>query len=92
MRTVNHSIAIENDLLATHISNNPEFEKACLSNDAAKILSIINSEMEKHNLYTRGSKKLKADIVRMISTKRKTSDILAFVWNSRLSGTGNAVI
>ena len=91
MRT-NYSTAIENDLLATHISNNPEFEKACASNDPAKILAIVNSEMEKHNLYTAGSKKLKADIIRMISSKRKTSDILAFVWNSRMSGTGFKVI
>ena len=90
------TVNIENHLLATHISNNVEFEAACLSGDGAKILSIVDSEMEKNNLYTKGSNKLKNDILRMLQGKTKVSsyignNILMFVWNSRMSGTGFAV-
>jgi hypothetical protein len=83
---------IEDQLLATHISNNPEFEAACLAGDANKILEIVNTEMEEHNLYTKGSNKLKNDIIRMLNAKKHFAQILMFVWNSRLSGTGDAVI
>ena len=87
MRTVK----VENNLLATHISNNPEFEAACLAGDANKIMDIVNKEMEEHSLYTKGAKKLKADIFKMLNTKQHFVRILLFVWNSRLSGTGFAV-
>jgi hypothetical protein len=83
---------IEDQLLATHISNNPDFEAACLSRNAPKIIEIVNSEMEEHGLYTKGSNKLKADIIRMLNAKKHFAQILMFVWNSRLSGTGDAVI
>lgn len=88
---------VEDRLLATHISNNEEFQTACMSGDAVKIMAIVNSEMEKHNLFTKGSKKLHDDIFRMTKGKSKIStytgsDILFFVWNSRLSGTGFAVV
>lgn len=86
----------EERLLATHISDNKEFENACLTGDADKIMSIIKAEMSEHNLHTKGSIKLHNDILSM--TKGKTNiaisigrEILAFVWNSRLSGTGLAV-
>lgn len=82
---------IENRLLATHISDNAEFEQACLSGDAKKIMAIVQSEMEKNNLYTNGAKKLRDDIFRMLNRKKSCTDILYFVWNSRLSGTGLAV-
>jgi hypothetical protein len=87
-----HTIKIEDHLLATHISNNPEFEAACLAGDADKIIAIVNHEMEEHKLHTKGSSKLKADIIRMLNTKKHFAQILMFVWNSRLSGTGDAVI
>ena len=87
---------IENDLLATHISENADFEQACLTGDATKIVSIINYEMEKHDLHTKGAEKLKKDILNKIKGQSKISlnagqNILFFVWNSRLSGTGLAV-
>lgn len=87
-----HTIKIEDQLLATHISNNPEFEAACLAGDAEKIIMIVNREMEEHKLYTKGANKLKSDIIRMLNTKKHFAQILMFVWNSRLSGTGDAVI
>ena len=86
------TMKIEDHLLATHISNNPEFEAACLAGDANKVIEIVNREMEEHNLYTKGANKLKSDIIRMLNTKKHFAQILMFVWNSRLSGTGDAVI
>ena len=86
------TMKVEDHLLATHISNNPEFEAACLAGDANKIIEIVNAEMEEHQLYTAGAKKLKADILRMLNAKKHFAQILMFVWNSRLSGTGDAVI
>jgi hypothetical protein len=83
---------VEDRLLATHISNNPEFEAACLAGDADKIIEIVNSEMEENKLHTKGANKLKADIIRMLNAKKHFTQILMFVWNSRLSGTGDAVI
>ena len=86
------TMKVEDRLLATHISNNPEFEAACLAGDAEKIITIVNQEMEERKLYTAGAKKLKADIIRMLNAKKHFAQILMFVWNSRLSGTGDAVI
>ena len=86
------TMKIEDQLLATHISNNPEFEAACLAGDANKIIQIVDTEMKAHNLFTKGSNKLKSDIIRMLNTKKHFAQILMFVWNSRLSGTGDAVI
>lgn len=88
---------VENRLLATHIAQNPDFESACYSGNSIKILEIIDTEMERNNLFTKGSQKLKADIVKMLQGRPKVSrytgeNILMFVWNSRLSGTGYAVI
>ena len=96
MFTKNLSEKIEDQLLATHISNNPDFEGACLSGNGSMIMEIITAEMEKHNLYTKGSKKLQADIIRMLQGKTKVPsyigrNILMFVWNSRLAGIGMAV-
>lgn len=86
----------EERLLATHISGNENFEEACLTGDANEIRSIVTFEMNKAHLYTDGSKKLRDDIFRMLQGKAKVSsyigqNVLAFVWNSRLSGTGLAV-
>ena len=86
------TMKVEDHLLATHISNNPEFEAACLAGDADKIIAIVNHEMEEHDLRTKGSNKLKSDIIRMLNAKKHFAQILMFVWNSRLSGTGDAVI
>lgn len=87
---------VEDRLLATHISANANFEKACLSGDGNLIMEIVNSEMEKNNLHTKGSEKLKADILAKLKGKTRVSpnvgyEILFFVWNSRMSGTGYAV-
>ena len=87
---------IEDRLLATHITNNPEFENACLSGNGLMIMEIVEAEMKKANLYTKGSKKLQADIIRMLKGQSKVSNsigqnILFFVYNSRLAGTGYAV-
>ena len=88
---------IEDRLLATHISDNVDFEGACMSGNGSQIMSIVDSEMEKNNLYTKGSKKLREDIFRMLQGKDRVSSyigqrVLMFVWNSRLSGIGLAVI
>ena len=94
--TKNLSEKIEDRLLATHISNNPNFAQACESGNGAMIMEIIETEMEKNNLYTKGSKKLQADIVRMLKGQSRVSKyvgqhILLFVYNSRLAGIGLAV-
>jgi hypothetical protein len=87
---------IEDRLLATHISDNPDFEGACLSGNGLVIMEIVEAEMKKNNLYTKGSKKLQEDIIRMLQGRSSVSkhvgqNILMFVWNSRLSGIGLAV-
>jgi hypothetical protein len=96
MYTKELSEKIEDRLLATHISDNPNFEGACMSGNASQILAIVEAEMQKNNLYTAGSKKLQADITRMLQGKTRVStyvgqNILMFVWNSRLAGIGLAV-
>ena len=88
---------IEDRLLATHVTNNKDFESACLSGNAGQIMAIIETEMQKHKLFTKGSEKLKADIMRMLQGKDVVStsvgqNILMFVWNSRASGIGLATI
>jgi hypothetical protein len=87
---------IEDRLLATHISDNPNFEGACLSGNGLMIMEIIEAEMEKNNLYTKGSKKLQADIINMLQGKTQVpkyvgQNILMFVFNSRLAGIGLSV-
>lgn len=94
--TKNLSEKIEDRLLATHISDNPAFEGACLSGNGLLIMDIVEAEMEKHKLYTKGSKKLQADILRMLQGRPAVSKsvgerVLFFVWNSRLAGIGMAV-
>lgn len=90
------SLKIEDKLLATHVSENQEFEIACLTGDATKIMCIIDFEIEKHDLHTKGAKKLHDDVFRMTRGQSKVSakigeNILFFVWNSRMSGIGLAV-
>ena len=87
---------IESGLLATHISNNPGFTDACMSGDGSMIMEIIEIEMEKNNLYSKGSKKLKTEIINLLQGKSSVSpkvgqSVLFFVYNSRLSGIGLAV-
>lgn len=87
---------IEDRLLATHVSNNKDFETACLTGDGLQIMDIVKVEMEKNKLFTKGSKKLQADIIGMLQGQSKVSpsigqNILMFVWNSRMSGIGYAV-
>jgi hypothetical protein len=94
--TKNLSEKIEDRLLATHVSNNKNFEAACLTGDGLQIMDIVKAEMEKNKLFTNGSKKLQADILRMLQGKSKVSpsvgqQVLMFVWNSRMSGIGLAV-
>jgi hypothetical protein len=90
------TIKNEDRLLATHISNNENFESACLLGDAEQIRTIVLAEMEKSGLHTKGANKLRDDIFRMLQGKAKVSsylgqNVLSFVWNSRLSGTNLAV-
>lgn len=97
MYTKELSSKIENQLLATHITNNPEFANACLSGDGLMIMDIVEAEMKKNNLFTKGSKKLQSDILRMLQGKSRVSakvgeNVLFFVYNSRLAGIGMAVI
>jgi len=87
---------VEDHLLATHVSNNPDFESACMSGDGLQIMSIVEAEMEKNNMFTKGSKKLQADIIKMLQGRSRVSSsvgqrVLMFVWNSRASGIGLAV-
>jgi hypothetical protein len=87
---------IEDRLLATHIADNTDFESACLTGNGLLIMDIVDHEMEKNNLYTKGSKKLREDILRMLQGRSRVSSnvgqrVLFFVWNSRLSGIGLAV-
>ena len=96
MFTKELSEKIEDKLLATHIADNPDFEGACLSGNGLLIMNIVESEMQKHNLYTKGSEKLKADINRMLQGRSSVpkfigQNVLFFVWNSRLAGIGLAV-
>ena len=86
---------IEDRLLATHVSDNPEFESACLSGNGLMIMNIVEAEMQKNNLFTKGSKKLQADIIRLLQGRSQVSksvgqNVMMFVWNSRLSGIGLA--
>ena len=96
MYTKELSAKIEDRLLATHIADNPDFEGACLSGNSQQIMAIVEAEMEKNNLYTKGSKKLRDDIYSKLQGKTIVSkyvgqNILLFVWNSRLSGIGLSV-
>ena len=97
MYSKNVESKIEKGLLASHITNNSDFEKACQSGDGARIIAIVQSEMEKNKLFTKGSKKLYEDILAMLQGREKVSEslgneILSFVWYSRMSGIGYAVI
>lgn len=87
---------VEDQLLATRISDNKEFAIACQMGDAKRIMEIVSAEMEKNNMFTPGALKLQKDILRMLQGKMKVSshvgnNVLAFVWNSRLAGIGLAV-
>lgn len=90
------NLNVENHLLATHITDDPNFEFACLKGDLVKIQNIVTSAMEKSGLHTKGSNKLRDDIFNMLQNKKTAptytgKTVLAFVWNARLSGTGFAV-
>ena len=96
MKTKNLCPEIKDQLLATHIVNNEDFTSACCLGDGAKIMAIVEAEMLKHNLFTKGSEKLKADIIRMLQGKSKVSTatgtrVLEFVWNSQAKGCGLGV-
>ena len=96
MYTKNLCDKIEDQLLAKHISENPEFENACMSGNGLMIMEIVESEMKKNNLFTKGSKKLQADIIRMLQGQSRVpaqlgQRVLFFVYNSRLAGVGLAV-
>lgn len=95
MYTKNVTEKIESRLLATHITDNPNFTQACESGDGLMIMEIVEAEMKKNDLYTKGSKKLQADIIRILKGQSRVSasigqNILFFVYNSRLAGIGLA--
>lgn len=52
-------------ILADKLCNNPEFESACMSGDARKIMAIIDTEMQNNNLFTSGAKKLRGQVLCM---------------------------
>ena len=88
---------IADHLLATHVATNENFTAACCAGDGAKIMAIVEAEMQKHNLFTNGSKKLQEDIRRMLQNKSKVSTavgtrVLEFVWNSQAKGVGLGTI
>lgn len=88
---------VEDRLLATHLSTNPDFEPACYAGDGQKIMAIIETEMNKNNLVTKGSMKLKADIIRMLQGRTRVpsyigQNIVRFVYNARLAGSGLGVL
>jgi hypothetical protein len=96
MYTKNLCTKIDSQLLAAHVADNPEFAEACLSGITTQVMSIVEAEMEKNNLFTEGSKKLHDDILSKFRGKETFppflgSSILQFVWNSRLAGNGLAV-
>ena len=91
------AVTSADNLIATYICKNPEFETACKDGNATQIMSIIDAEMEANNMYTPGAKKLRNDVFRMTRGYAKVpakigEQILFFVWNSQMSGTGDGVI
>ena len=96
MCTKNLTPEIDSQLLAAHVADNPEFAEACMSGITIQVMSIVEAEMEKNNLFTKGSQKLHDDILRKFKGKDTFpsflgSSILQFVWNPRLAGNGLAV-
>lgn len=83
---------IEDRLIATHVSNNENFEEACMNNNYKLILQIFDEEMEANNLFTKGAKKLRDEIQVMVYKHKSGIEIMYRVWNARLAGTGYAVI
>lgn len=84
-------------LLATHVCKHPDFESACLTGDATRILAIVDETMEAKNMYTPGAKKLRNDIARFTMGQAKVpakigEHILFFVWHSQASGVGKGVL
>ena len=93
MKTKTLCPEIKDHLLATHVVNNENFTAACYAGDGAQIMSIVEAEMQKNKLFTKGSEKLKADILRMLQGKTVVSTavgtrVLEFVWNSQAKGCG----
>jgi hypothetical protein len=89
--------APDQSLLATHVVQHPDFETACMNGNASQIMMIIDNVMQEKSLVTPGAKKLRNDVFRMTKgdakiPKKIGENILFFVWNSRMSGTGYAVI
>ena len=96
MKVKNLSPEIKDYLLATHVANNENFTAACYAGNGAQILEIVEAEMQKNKLFTKGSEKLKADILRLLQGKEKVSvsvgmRVLEFVWNSQAKGVGLGV-
>jgi hypothetical protein len=52
-------------ILAFHVMMNPDTNKALESRDAVKLLSIVDQEMEKNNLYTKGANTFRSTIEKM---------------------------
>ena len=80
-------------LIAKHVCDHPEFESACMTGDATKIMSIIDSEMKKNDLYTPGAQKFRDDVMRMTRGRGKVpakigEQILFFAWNAQASALG----
>jgi hypothetical protein len=90
------AMAPADSLIATKVCTNPEFESACMTGNATKIMEIIDQEMEANDMYTPGARKFRNDVFRMTRGSAKIpakigENILFFAWNSQMSGTGLAV-
>jgi hypothetical protein len=77
-------------LLASKLYENKDFEQACFAGDAIKIMQIIDRTMEEYNLYTTGARKLRNKIFYMTRGNAKVSSgtgisIFSYITNSILS-------
>lgn len=91
------AVTADGNLLATYVVKNPEFETACMTGNAIKILEIMDHEMEVNGMQTKGARKLRDDVAFMTKGQAKVPQkigehILFFLWNSQLSGTGYKVV
>lgn len=93
---LNEAHAPEQSLLATHVTDCPDFEEACMTGDATRIMAIIDETMQLEGMMTPGAKKLRNDVFNMTKGSARVprkigENILFFVWNSRMSGIGLGV-
>ena len=89
--------AVIDQLLASKLYYNKDFETACFTGDGAAIMQIIDDTMEEENLYTAGAKKLRDNIfVKIRGNKRIPVNvgisIFKYVCDSLVAAYGHRVI